>query len=363
MRALAAVLVLAVLANSAHGHTHEDARRLFLAGSQAFNEGRLDVAASSFEAAYRLEPLPGLLWNLGQTYQRKFMVDGETASLRRAIDAYRHYLAASPNGVNRDEATRLLTDLVMMLGRVAPDQLGAAPLPPPPPPLRTEVMVVTEAPAAAVSLDGAAAVPAPLLATVGAGEHRAEVSAPGYFPAEIKVTAVEGRLVVGEARLQARPAELHVGGRHGEVDVDGKLVGHAPLTLALDAGSHTVAVRARGHQPWVQTLELARGTRLEVAPSLPTTTRRRAALWLLGTSCVVGAGTVAAAALWGQADASAHELLDLQRDKQLTVEQLAQYERDRARRDTWRTGTIVGIGLTVAAGALTATLFAVDTPR
>jgi len=53
MRTVAALVILA-LAATAHADAHEDARRLFLAGSQAFKEGRLEVAASSFEAAYRL---------------------------------------------------------------------------------------------------------------------------------------------------------------------------------------------------------------------------------------------------------------------------------------------------------------------
>jgi PEGA domain len=369
MRATTAIAWVVVLALTAAAHadegSREDARRLFLAGRQAFQEGRLDVAASSFEAAYRLQPLPALLWNLGQTYQREFVIGQDPKKLARAIDSYRRYLNEAPNGANRDEATRLLTELVPVLARLAPEQMGARqPVVAPPPPVKTEIMVVTEAPAATVALDGAAPAAAPLLATVKVGEHRALVEAPGFFPAEVKVTAVDGRLVVGEARLIAQPARLKlVGDRGARVAIDGKQVGRLPLdALELTAGKHAVAVTARGHDAFARDVQLERGAELSLRAPLAPTTQRRAARWLLGVTCVSAVATVAAGAVWGQAEVSASSLYDQQQRSHLTMGELAQYNADRARRDDWRVGTFVALGLTAAIGGVTTALYVFDNP-
>jgi hypothetical protein len=337
----------------------EDARRLFLAGRQAYEEGRLTVAASSFERAYELEPLPALLWNLGQTYRRQYVIDQDPDKLRRAVDHYRRYLKEAPGGTNRDEATVLLSELTPILARVAPEALGAAPQAPPPPPARTEVMVVTEAAHAQVSLDGAPPAPAPLLAEVKRGDHHARVEAPGYFADELTVTAVEGRLVVGEARLRAEPAHLRlVGDRGASLSIDGKPVGRLPLaTLDLPAGRHQLAVTDGGHEPWAQELTLERGQHTALTAALRVTPQRQAARWLLLASGVAAAATVAAGAVWGQAEAAAGDLYDQQQHGQITTSQLADYNSDRSRRDDWRTGTYVALSLTAALAAITTALY------
>jgi hypothetical protein len=355
---LAIAILIAVPARAADV---DDARKLFMAGRQAFEDGRLDVAADSFEMAYRLSPHAGLLWNLGQTYQRQFVVDQDPQKLKRAVDNYRRYLVEAPNGANRDEATRLLTELVPILLKLAPDA-GKAPMPPPPPPSKTEVMVVTEAPHASVVLDGAKAVPAPLMAEVKAGEHHAEVSAPGFRAAQLTLTAVEGRLVVSEARLDAEPARLALAGAGGEVRVDGKTIGALPLEAELPAGKHTLLVTARGREYFQKELTLERGGTLKLAPSLPRTSQRKAAWWLLGVTVAGALTTIAAGAVWAQAESAASSLYDQQQKGQITNPQLADYDADRSRRDAWRTGTYVALGLTGVVAAITAALFVLDRP-
>src|SRR5262245_36231634 len=93
----AAVFIALALEGAAFADATADSRPFFLAGRQAFQEGRLDVAITSFEAAYRIQPLPGLWFNIAQSYRRKFLLDQDATSLRRSIDGYRQYLTQAPN--------------------------------------------------------------------------------------------------------------------------------------------------------------------------------------------------------------------------------------------------------------------------
>jgi hypothetical protein len=114
--------LVAVTAASAD-EPNAEARHLFLSARQAYEAGNLDLAAETFAAAYRLEPRPGLLWNLGQTYRRQYLQRHGVESLRQAVDCYRRYLADSPNGENREAATRLLAELSAQL---PPESTSAA---------------------------------------------------------------------------------------------------------------------------------------------------------------------------------------------------------------------------------------------
>jgi hypothetical protein len=70
-----------------------------------------------------------------------------------------------------------------------------------------------------------------------------------------------------------------------------------------------------------------------------------------------------AGGLWGQAEAAASAIYEQQQRATISSAQLNEYESDRARRDAWRTGTLVSLGITVALGGVTAALFAFDTPH
>jgi tetratricopeptide (TPR) repeat protein len=367
MSRLAAVLVLLLAGGAARAEepvTPDDAQRLFLAGRQAFENGRLDLAALSFEAAYRAQPLPALLWNLGQTYQRRFIVEQSIADLRRAVNAYRTYLQQSPNGPNRNEATRLLTELTPMLVRLEPKGIGESPAAPPAPSQKTELLVLTEAEHATVRVDDGAEAAAPALVEVKPGEHRARVEAPGYQAAELKLTAVDGRLVTAEARLTARPALLSVGGPPaGSVAVDGRGLGKLPLVgVELPAGAHLVSVTGWGKEPFSERVTLPRGGHVSVEASLRPTRQRRASRWVAIAAGLAGAMTVAAGAVWGQAESSALDLLARQRIA-LTGDQAAQYEEDRSRRDAWRIGTGICIGITGALAVTAVGLLVFDSPK
>lgn len=78
-----------------------EARGLFRAGRDAYNDARYEQALELFRRAYELSRRPALLYNVGQAADR----------LRRddeAIEAFEAYLAALPEAENRLEVeTRL----------------------------------------------------------------------------------------------------------------------------------------------------------------------------------------------------------------------------------------------------------------
>jgi hypothetical protein len=359
------MLLLVSAAASAQAQPVEDARRLYLAGRQAYEAGRLDVAAASFEAAYAREPRPALLWNLGQTYRRLFIVHQDLQQLRRAVDAYRGYLLGSPTGENRDEATQLLADLTPLLLRLDPGSVGNAPAPPAATPPKTELMIVADAAGATVELDGRAATPAPLLAEVNEGEHRARVSGPGYAPVELKVQAFAGRLVTSEARLSPLPAQLDVRGPRGaQLSIDRQATGRLPhAPLPLPEGTHVVTVLADGRTPWTSSLTLARDQHVALQARLRPTSQRRAVPWLLGLAGAAAALSIPFGAVWGQAEADADRLETTRLNSTISQAQRARYAGDLSRLEQFRTATIVTLSLTVALGSTTAALFWLDHPK
>jgi hypothetical protein len=354
-RALAVALLVAQAARAES--PDEDARRLYRAGVQAFDEGRLDVAESSFEAAYRLAPRPALLFDLAQTHRRRFVLTADPQLLARAVDEYRRYVAEAPTGSNRGFAESMLAELTPLLARLRPELVGGPPAPPVPPP-RTELMIFAEASGAGASLDGGPRVPLPLIAETRPGAHRARVDAPGYFPTEMSLNAVEARLVTAEARLAPRPARLAIQTQAGAlVVVDGKAVGRAPLApVSLAAGEHALEVTARGHRPFTAPVVLARDSLAHIDATLAPTAQRRAVRWLLGAAGALVAGAIGGAAAWGQADAAAGDLDHRRQTTGITLAQLAEYNADRARRDEARVATSVllsiGGALAITAGGL-----------
>ncbi len=73
----------------------EEARALFTAGRLAFEQGHLERALEHFERAYALSPQPGLLFNIGNTYDRLRQDE-------RAIEHLERYLAEVPDAPNAD---------------------------------------------------------------------------------------------------------------------------------------------------------------------------------------------------------------------------------------------------------------------
>lgn len=105
VRWLVCFVLVGGLANTAYAQSREaasldaetQARDLHRRGSAAYDLGDFDGAIAAFQAAYRLSPAPGLLFNLGQAYRAKGGI-----GCADALRSYTAYLRALPEAQNRD---------------------------------------------------------------------------------------------------------------------------------------------------------------------------------------------------------------------------------------------------------------------
>lgn len=98
---LVGVAIAAALAGTAHGQRapskRAEAVKHFEQGEAYFLAAAYDRAAAEYQAAYRLVPKPGLLFNIGLCREKL----GDAAL---AIEVYRRYLLADPRGNKSEEA-------------------------------------------------------------------------------------------------------------------------------------------------------------------------------------------------------------------------------------------------------------------
>ena len=358
------MLVLSSPAGAQPAAPDATAKRLYAAALQAYDSGRYDVAIKAFEAAYARAPADLLLFDLAQSYRKKYVTQGDAAALTQAIALYRRFLATSATGRERAAAAEALTELLL----AAPSTAPTAPSPPASreepvaAPSKTEIMVVADADNATVALDNRPASPAPLLETVTAGEHHAHVAAPGYRPGDVRVTAVEGRFVVSEARLQPLPGTLALSGRRGStLQIDGVDAGALPLgEQSLPAGRHRLSLRLRGFQPWEHDVDLERNRRLEVRARPVPTAQRRAVPWLGAAAALLGAATIPAGVVWGLADRDARAIWEQQQGGPITFAERDEYNRDRSRRDQALIATSVTLAVGGALALTSVALYLLD---
>jgi hypothetical protein len=143
---------LLVLFSATVGRAGEPARARaeFLAGTQAYDQGRFRVAAARFAAGYALEPLPALRFNEAQAWRREFESSGDRVAGQRAVELYRQYLQLPGiSDVERGEATvylRTLDERLRAPVAAAAPPTATTPSPsqlatPPPPRKRTALWV------------------------------------------------------------------------------------------------------------------------------------------------------------------------------------------------------------------------------
>jgi tetratricopeptide (TPR) repeat protein len=77
----------------------EAAQRLFREGEEAYWLGDFDLAVERFEEAYRLSKIPGMLYNVGLAYQRRYDSSRAREDLRRARAVFVNYLEADTAGL------------------------------------------------------------------------------------------------------------------------------------------------------------------------------------------------------------------------------------------------------------------------
>jgi PEGA domain-containing protein len=123
---------------------------------------------------------------------------------------------------------------------------------------------------ATVSVDGAAARPAPLQLRVRGGDHLVRLERPGSQPRQKSLTCVVGTpLSVQEALDAVPPGRLVVALANvsdARLRVDGK---HAEASgVALAPGDHALRVDAADREPWESQVQVVSGQELRLAPRL-----------------------------------------------------------------------------------------------
>ncbi len=362
MTRIAMVLVMvAALATPAAGQPSvtpaekAKAEEFFRAGERAFKEGQYSIAAQALEEALKIYPVPPIVFSTAQAYRLQYFADKDAGWLKRSVELYRRYISEVKSGGRRDDAVANLADLEPILARIEAEtrgpiemkKMGEA----------TQLMVSTNVEGAKTFIDGQPA----SLRGVEPGEHVVRAEAPGYFPIEEKRRAVEGRLVIAELILKPKPAMLRLRTEGGaRLAIDGRPVNQSlsqPVELA--AGKHLISVTRRGRHAWAREITLKRGQQLEVKAPLRTTTQRKVAWIVLGTSLVAfgAAGFTGFQAL--SADGKASDLNDKLMAEGLTVDELAEYERQKARRDDKVDQTLLlgGAGAAIATTGVLMILF------
>jgi iron complex outermembrane receptor protein len=129
MRTLLALAWLALLLSPRAAIAQVDdpadrARTHLKAGISYYDEGRYADAAREMEAAYSLKPLPDLLYNVAQCYER-------LNRLGDAAGAYRKYLEGKPGAEDRKSIEARIANLDERVKQEAAGTAPSTPLPPP----------------------------------------------------------------------------------------------------------------------------------------------------------------------------------------------------------------------------------------
>jgi hypothetical protein len=358
------LVALATLLLPASGFAQDDAklRALFNAGAQAYERGKFLAAAQTFEEAYKVSPKPALLFSAAQAYRRQFVVDESQQSLRKAIDLYRRYLTTSEEGKRRLDAVKALEELEAKLEDA---DGGSAPAAPPAKPI-TRLVVSTDVSGATVRLDGGPVQPMPLIQEVKPGEHELLVEARGYQSVSREVVALEGVSVPLPITLEPEPATVALqGGAGADLYVDGELRGELPLAepLELPAGTHALAVLARGHEPFSTEVSLERGQDRSIEVQLTSTRLRTASFVVMGAGA---AGLVAGAILGGVALAREAEAKNI-RDARVAGDRRTEQDRVAyndaiSQRDDLRLASAITLGTGGGVAVAGLLLFLLDEP-
>jgi hypothetical protein len=181
-RTVAGVLLLYAATAAAEPTDAEraEARALFEQGVEALRQGAFPDALAAFEASWRLNPRPFVLYNAAMCRQELFDYPG-------AIAGFEEYLEV---GANEEPAERLadarerIAELEQRVGRVA---------------------LAIEPPGARVLVDGREVGTTPLAEPlrVGPGTHAIEVRLDGYAELRREVSVAQGERVEIVAELTA----------------------------------------------------------------------------------------------------------------------------------------------------------------
>jgi hypothetical protein len=89
-------------------------------------QGKYDEAAREFQDAYTARQFPQFLYNVGASFHMKGKKGSDPEAYQHAVDAYRKYLDADPQAVDRDKVERAIKVLEDEIKRLK-DQAAAPP--------------------------------------------------------------------------------------------------------------------------------------------------------------------------------------------------------------------------------------------
>ena len=249
------LLALTLAASSAFAQPSrgDPARASFDRGVSALRASRYGDAIGELETSYRIEPDPGVLYNLALAYR------GAGRNLRSA-EAFEQYLREAGEGVPAARAAAIreaMNDLRSRLGvveaAVTPDSFF-------------------------VSVDGRQLTRWTGSVLVDPGTHVLTFTAPGYREHRSEVAVAPGRRVHLDVALQPMTPEERAGGvarvhvepspSEADVYIDGQRVGRGSLDQRVTAGPHVIEARAAGHRTFVRSVTVARGEFLRIDAAL-----------------------------------------------------------------------------------------------
>lgn len=279
-------LVALALALLAAASPIEEAKSLYEAGGEAYRRGQYDVAINAFEEAIKLAPRPPIIFSAAQAYRLQYFVDADPKKLVRALELYRRYLIEVPSGGRRDHAAQYVAELAPILERQQAAEGGAAPVG------EARLIVSSRVEGATARVDGSEPQTIPATFEAAPGPHTVVVEAPEHASKTIDTVAVAGSAVAVNVELEPLPGRVRLETEEGAtVAIGGREVGKSPLeALELSAGTHTLAVVARGRQPWVETVTLARGESRDLRADLSTSGQRIGAYVVFGGAALLLAG-------------------------------------------------------------------------
>ncbi len=372
-----ALLVLLLLAGTAAADK-EAALRYFRAGEKAYGAQNFLAAAQNFDEAYQELPAPEIAFSAAQAYRRQYRVDGKPEYARRAVELYRIYLDKVKTGGRVGDAADSLGEMLRELDRLGIDMRGGKAAPVERTRLGVTVSVGSEPSEAVHEIEDKVGQPAIAVATtidgkrvdpdtmvdVEPGEHVVRAEAAGFQPAEKKERAVPGHSGLVELALVPLPARVAIATDHdADVRIDGRRVQLVPgRSLDIEAGHHLLAITRRGHEPITRELVLTRGQTLALDEPLVPTAQRRAVRYVALGAGVLGIATAVVGIVALVEDRRAADKLDQLHAGDQSPSLGAAYADARDQRDRYRTMTLVGGGLTLAAALAAGALYYFDTP-
>ncbi len=341
---------------------------LYSVAKKAFDSGRYGEAMRALEECHRLTGDPTYLWRIGYAAEKSYWASQKDEDLRKAVESYRAYLAAAPQGPKRAVATQALQKLGPLVPKADPvdPQNPATPTPPPvAPKQRTGVMISSSTPGATIELDGKLRANGFLEADVESGPHKIRVRADGYEPVDRDVPVQPGALVGLDIPLTPLPALVDVRGPNGaKLSIDGELKGELPLSrpVALTPGAHLITVESTGSHPMATWKRVENGTTYDVLAELDTTGQRYGAVATLtiAAGAALTGGVLTGVAFQKQADAEA--VLDTKNTVGIKAGELSAFDDAIESRDTYRTGAGIAWGLAAAGATSGVFLFIFDNP-